>query len=355
MPGITLTRAGLVGLFAVGYYYIWHFSWPYFSPAIDAVMESGLLPDGTPLKTKYTGIGAIDEFLTITTAFFWGSLNDNRGRLHLGEFLSSISVGVAIMLVESYKADAGILQKIPSVWGMFTQMKAAGVAYPLYFAASLDENSPPNKKPISAENARGILPAILLGYVAPSILMLVGPDEFTGEQLQGLMATWQFFPIYVSILAPVFSTIMPRYGNSKGWMQFNYVVLTFICLEARIAVLMATAISSHFSFSNIFMPATWEGESLLHGTRMFLQYDYFFAGAAMAIWGAVVLGRELGDLKKGFALLLPAAVVVGPGAAVGGMMAWREDRESRLKAAEEAERSKKLQPPPKEPVYKKYD
>lgn len=68
-------------------------------------MVNGVLPDGTPLRTVYTGLPGIDHILTVLVAFFFNITRDQPAhRLFLSEAYTSL---IAIYLVQSIEANRG--------------------------------------------------------------------------------------------------------------------------------------------------------------------------------------------------------------------------------------------------------
>lgn len=66
-------------------------------------MVNGTLPDGTSLRTLYTGIPGIDHLLTILVAFFYNITRDQPAhRLFLSEAYTSL---VALYVIQSIEAS----------------------------------------------------------------------------------------------------------------------------------------------------------------------------------------------------------------------------------------------------------
>lgn len=82
MPKPILPTVALLAISAFGYYSILGLiernGW---GDAIRAAMEEGTLPDGEPIRTHYTGVAGLDEFLAVLVRFFYSCTTGERPAL----------------------------------------------------------------------------------------------------------------------------------------------------------------------------------------------------------------------------------------------------------------------------------
>lgn len=100
------TRAALLLLCAAGFYGTWYLL---LNNGTMSSLEHGFprFLNGTrePLKTSYTGIGAIDEQLTVLDIFFWEIVNGSNpaASLFSFHFATQVASGWSLLMVEGLR------------------------------------------------------------------------------------------------------------------------------------------------------------------------------------------------------------------------------------------------------------
>lgn len=102
-----LPTMALLALSAFGFYSILGLTerngW---GDAIRASVEEGILPNGEPLRTHYTGVAGLDSFLTILVRFFYSCAAGERPGLSLFTvyFAAQVVPAHAILVLEGLRA-----------------------------------------------------------------------------------------------------------------------------------------------------------------------------------------------------------------------------------------------------------
>jgi len=80
-------------------------------PAIEKAVDSGFMPDGTPLIQKYTGHEWTDGLLvTLVTFFFPLTWKSNDGAIeHVQNVFAGVAVALTAMLADAYRPKSNFL------------------------------------------------------------------------------------------------------------------------------------------------------------------------------------------------------------------------------------------------------
>lgn len=236
------------------------------------------------------------------------------------------------------------------MWFTLGQWLGFGVVMPLYYIAyTLSSDTEPYwwplRREVPARYVVSILPAILVGYVLPTILMFA---PWTNPlTIQNFTALYQISPMLLPVLIFVFAFFYNRIHPLKNQQTPNAAdvprdfpnlkaiyLVTFILgvvLHATIMFSLLTSSNPELSLCSVFIPDfTAQTKALGEGLRdLFLAdfWAFFFASyvfCCQAVWDIKRVGRTTVDIGKASALILLANFVVGPGAAMVGCWYWRE-------------------------------
>jgi hypothetical protein len=272
---------------------------------------------------RYVGIGSIDGLLCILVAFFQSSFDPTTFPF-AADFLASWSGPVALTFIEAARSGRSTVLAFPAVLGLFYQTRGAGFTFPLFWLAlilsghtRLDRGS----ARIDQARAEAALFAVLGGFVLPSVLMLILQDPV-------VTAAWQFFPAWMWALQATHLFIRPssRHHTSGYWTVQATFIFTFITSAiSHVAAIGAT--QDLGLLRDLYVPPIAPPDpattTLQLATHVFLQWDAIFTlGSSLfgTLWFA-------GNTKEAALIALwdvIATVVVGPGAAVSGVLLWRE-------------------------------
>lgn len=203
----------------------------------------------------------------------------------------------------------------------------------------------PLSREISLPYVRSILPAVLIGYVVPTILMFWPWKSLS--TVQAMTALWQPAPIAVQVLVTIFASL---YGTSRkspiGHHReanaapqdlkhlrtiYSVVFVLGAVLHLGVVYTLATSTNPELSFKAVFKP-NWTAERQTHGEglrNLWLPDFYglfisttFYCGAA--VWDLNRVGQTSVNIYKACIILVLGSVVVGPGAAMAACWYWRE-------------------------------
>jgi hypothetical protein len=219
-----------------------------------------------------------------------------------------------------------------------------GIAYvaPIYFFIQYVERSPVTP---SVDGRRGmmirrkelktILPTIGLAYILPSVATFAVPGLVNRQWINGVF--FQPFPLYAYAIQ---RTLLALTSSSKNEEEEKCDTETDLRLIYGLSAATSAAaylylwIKSPSTMAEIFFSETSQPGApmnMLKGAAKVLRYDQLCSFGACAVWTLL----HFWDLKReglmrsaGWGKVLGVFgamnVVVGPGAAMAGMWAWRE-------------------------------
>lgn len=343
-------------LSAVAFYYMriasQHFG---VSEQFEKVLETGKHQNGLPLRTEYTGISSVDQFLSfLVVAFTPAAASFDPGSyLQVIHFLVSFFPMVSIWAVESCrKRNEWAVISFTYVWPFFYQTIGGAIIIPLYYLFYTYTSSRPNyfapsTRGLDISRARTLLASLLLGYLLPTILAFIPwplPDD---KQL--FVAVWQPSPLFINALHLIFTSMdsfshpvaptpksdsrgktMPSDMPFLNWIYGTSFVVSAI-VHAGIMAICLTTTDERISLYRVFVPDQARGYTGLTEALLFIfQVDWwiiFLAGAlscVQAIWDLKVMGRSEMGVLTGLALVTVGCVVFGPGAVMSAVWWWRE-------------------------------
>ncbi|KAI1657355.1 hypothetical protein F4813DRAFT_361149 [Daldinia decipiens] len=314
----------------------------------NVVLEEGRFDNGIPVETSYTGINAVDEvakFLVI--AFLEGTAGWDAG-VHAQQtyFLLEWFAVVCVWGVEaSRRRNAWKAVSFVGFTAFLYQLIGAAVIAPLYYlayvVASRQDGYYFQGRELSAGHAASLLPALIIGYLIPSVTMCYPWGDIRTAQY--LTAFWQPAPVFASVLVSVFSFLVPtsptsvaKNGDVKH-LKRAYLIVGLVTTVVHVGMLYAclTSDDPRLSLSYVFLPnrTTWK-DSMGLGLHYIFQIDFFgsFGSTLFWCWLAVydvlrILGKPTTiDLIKIVLGIVFVTVVAGPGTAIIAVWNWREDR-----------------------------
>jgi len=275
---------------------------------------------------RYVGLSRIDDLLCVLVTFFHSSF-DPATLPFTADFAVSLAAPVALTFIEAARAGRSLVLAFPSALGVFYQLRGAGVAFPLFWLALiLSGHTRLNRAAAWIDQARAeaALFAVLAGFALPSVLMLTLQDPV-------VTAFWQFFPLWmwVAQAGHLFFRPSSRYHTSGYWTVQATFIFTFIASAiSHIAIIWATR-DNFVLLRTLYVPPLLPGNPATTSVQMaahaFLQWDAVFTlGSSLlgTLWFA-------NNAKEASLVVLwdgIASVVMGPGAAVSGVLLWREWR-----------------------------
>lgn len=339
----------------------------------------GQLPDamfGQPFRQTFTGYG-VDRILRVLTKIFAVSLASPipEQRLQLVYFVPMMAPTVLIWLVEAHRRGNaqtlfGRLLTWPGFLAVLYQLLTIARIGPIYFLLTLVISFNPlynrtGARSVDPDVARAVLPAVVLGYLVPSVLMLL-PPSVTGPALwQDFATMWQMAPVVVGQFATLIATgirgarrasaakkggavveeqgpELEMYKNKDvPHLLTAYKAAFFATAALHVGFLAYVVTSPSLSLSTMFLDVPWPwspkgarwevGLGAREIAFVLFKRDLLGFAAASLVWclHSVFEMRRLGYVTTAAAtraaLAVPASLLLlGPGAMYAGTWFWRE-------------------------------
>jgi len=288
-----------------------------------AILNGQCPPNPGPYSGRYVGIGPIDDFLCILVAFFQSSFEPTTFPF-IADFAASLAAPVALTFVEGARSGCSTLLAFPVIMGAICQIRGAGISFPLFWLALIMFGHTHFNRVAAGINqarAEAALFAVLAGYALPTALMLVLQDPV-------VTAAWQFFPawMWVAQAAHLFIRPSSRYNTSGYWTVQATFIFTFIA-SAISHIAAIWAIKDLALFRDLYIPPIVVPDpatiNLQLATHVFLQWDAVFAMGS-SLLGSLWFARDAKQVVLITLWNVIATAIVGAGAALSGVLIWRE-------------------------------
>jgi hypothetical protein len=280
-------------------------------------------PNSGPYRIRYVGVGPIDDILCFLVTFFQSSF-DPATFPFAADFAASWATPVALTFVEAARSGRSSLLAFPVTVGLFYQIQSAGFTFPLFWLALiLSGHTRLDRVAARIDQARAeaTLFAVLAGYALPTALVSILQDPM-------VTAAWQFFPVWmwVAQTAHLFIRPSPRYNTSGYWTVQATFISTFVA-SAISHIAAIRAIKDLALLRDLYVPPIVALDptttSLQLATHVFFQWDAVFTMGS-SLLGTLWFARNTKQTVLIALWNVIASVVVGPGAAVSGVLLWRE-------------------------------
>lgn len=273
---------------------------------------------------RYTGLGPIDGFLCILVTFFQTNIASETLPFS-ADFLTSLSPFVALTFVESARSGRSAILAFPATMGLFYQTQGAGTVFPLFWLAFIlsgHTRLSPATARIDQANAESTLFAVLIGYVVPTVLLLALHDPI-------VTALWNFFPfvMWLAKISHLFIRPSSRFHTSGYWTVQATFIFTFISSAISHVSVIWLAKDNLVFLKSLYVPPISPPDpaktTIELGVHVFLQWDYIFTMVSGLI-GTLWLASNVRQAASVVLWNIVATMVVGPGAAMSGVLIWRE-------------------------------
>jgi len=282
-----------------------------------------------PYSVAYTGIPRLDAQLCFMVAFFQILVEPQNLPFNV-ELMTCLAAVATIPYFEAARKNSHMLLEFQWVIGIIYQKFTGGVILPVYWllfivtgAATLHHNMPQASKntKIDQKHAESIAFALVAGYIAPTVGLLVFADQY-------VTAFWQGFPLWMYIAHLLYLFIRPASRASGATtVALTYVALFLLSAIPHLYLVMPLFFSPE-TFKSLFVPSFTSldpiSSTLQEGVLDFIQWD-----GAMIVLSAFIVTLWLAERSiKGIVGLLAwwviSSVLFGPGASIVGVFWWRE-------------------------------
>lgn len=215
----------------------------------------------------------------------------------------------------------------------------AAVILPIYFYLSLKNQPIETESWISLWNAKPLTLSLVIGSLVPGlaeITAVVLPRS--GLVHQHVIAFMQMSPLVMSAVQYIVSGLYPirnidvRTRKSAYIPSVQQALLVAGAFSAiSHAIVLGNILLGNQSIRSIYMPDSTavrlahEGQKLLEGSRLFLQYDYIGIFLSIVLWcnHLITSITRVSNIKL-TALLATASLLAGPAAVGCAVLSWRE-------------------------------
>lgn len=292
------------------------------APKLHAVCSAPAEGASFPTRIAYTNIPTLDFHLCNIVTFYHGLMNTTFRPL-LILICTTLSVIAIIPFVEATREHQSKRLKIPATVCMIFQFCSSAVIMPTYwFAFALTGGTTRRSDRINQGNAEAILFALVVGYAIPTVCMVVFEDPV-------VTVIWQFFPLFMKTAQWAHSKIRPpslHTGSGYGTVQAMYLLIYVTSVYLHVAhiwpLFNSPALVQKFIIPSITLLDP-SAISVGEGVAAFLKWDMAFTAGStflITLWFA----RSLVGLVVLILWLVSATFIMGPTAAIAGVMMWRE-------------------------------
>lgn len=308
-----------------------------------------------PLNRNWLGNNGFNDLLQgIVSAFAYPIFGAGpTATLQITYFLSQLVAPMLIWTIEGYRFGNSLTPlALPSFFLFAMQLQGIGQIAPLYYILSVlfaSERSAGRWIPVHV--AKALVPALTLGYILPTVMMLT-PTVNT-KSWQDWTALWQFSPIIFTTLTALFSSVIQQWKRLTSSVKESpfdlykdedvpilksvYYYAFALLTASHVSTLAYAYFHPEITFAELFgnLPSPFELEwslpTLGSQIAIFLKYDFAMCFTAIAIYGlyAIWTLRKCGYVKTSQVTVPVLACIlgqllVGPGATMVGLWSWRE-------------------------------
>ncbi|KAK5662488.1 hypothetical protein OQA88_8400 [Cercophora sp. LCS_1] len=331
----------------------------------EGVWERQAHVNGAPLRMVYTGFPPADSILAFLVAAFMPGIAgwDERFLIQQTYFLPQFFSVISVLAVEAHRRrnDRRILG-FTNAFALIYQMIGGAIIVPLWFilyvlASSRSDYHLPSNRQVRPSEARALLPALVVGYVVPTVLMYYPWQDRTDiPRLEVLNAIWQVSPLVPNLLVRLFASrddTAPSVEQRKSAHKYVlsvHVVSGLFCAasHAWFVYSVLTSMNPNVSFASVLIPGGVSDAKAddASGLLWIFQWDLWGIFVSGLLWsfvgGVDVLRVEGAALSAGRVLkwtfwIGALSFIAGPGAAISAAWYWIE---SSMFGLEERKRGK---------------
>jgi len=280
------------------------------------------LTSNVPVKQSWTGIAPVDTGFSFLVKFFVVAVQekDTYTRLSAIVLLSNCYALFTVVCVEAGRVSTRAKFSMSLLlWGMASQSCGYCIVLPIYMYIHLRTSANTRPSSVPAPLASTLTPALLLGFVLPTILMLTppGPNTFSDNTHNILVGAWQFFPVWIVLSQKLFQ----RLYLGCGTLGFTYLQAVLIAAAGHCYMFSYRLEDLWRTYRPSFDQARNMSDVVIH----ILKFDYWITFGAAMVWVFLLYARR-GLVNKLITAVVLAlgCMMAGPGATIAGAFWWNE-------------------------------
>ncbi|KPM46506.1 hypothetical protein AK830_g175 [Neonectria ditissima] len=322
--------------------------------ALDAVVRMGKFPGHEAVMKNFDHVPILGSSMSFLIAVYFPAAEGWDIGLLLLTFYLSISelVVFASWTVESHRVrNRASLARGAVVFGSISNVTAIAFGACVYYFADNITNAEPDKWWMAStfvppNQAAAVLPATLLGMLAPTLLMF--NIWFSSAVRQNFTILWMFCPLYLYFAHRYFARKYskglsqnddPR-NRAESIIQLRrlYNTLAFVTGATHITTVLYAVLSPNPSVSlqAVFSFRYSQGMSVYEGNHMMFLWDFYVTVFSLLVWSVLSIWAmsRAGVAKVNMAKVVAAAfvgtAVIGPAATASLLCGWRETKQAEI-------------------------
>ncbi|KAG2366826.1 hypothetical protein BDR07DRAFT_1395206 [Suillus spraguei] len=260
------------------------------------------------------------------------ALLDPAYRPLVAELMTGLAAVTMILFVEAARENRSIFLRVPAVVGVLFQLFSFAVIMPIYYiafilsGAAIGSPVKGRSTKITQGSAEALLFALIAGYIIPTM-------RYTTAT-----ALWQGYPIIMALAQFVYLVIRPSRDVESGYATIQAMYGLIFVTSAIFHIYYTWPLVFNIQeFQKVLVSQLALSKrplSLPEGVAAVIQWDAVFGIGStflMTFWFAQSV-KEMVSLLVWHVL---SSVVFGPGAAIAGVLLFREARLNSLEDKED--------------------
>ncbi|KAL2831375.1 hypothetical protein BDW59DRAFT_157804 [Aspergillus cavernicola] len=351
----TLASGILKGLSAIAFLSIWGVMVT--NGTLTALLYtawSGTFPDGTVLKTSYTGIWPLDFPVRVLVVFFFGlqSMEDLTPFLMLVDLVAALLVINMMTVVESRRFTTSKWLKSSLLWQYLWNCAGVALILPIYSRLHLEQHYGSLLVPrIPIREAQALPFTAIVTLLLPIPLLAPGLSNADPLYIQYGCMFYLLTPAIGVIFQSLASIFISKTASPSKWftrpVKTAYLITGTASALTHLGVLSCVLFSetSDLAIISMYLPnhniVEREKDNILTtGALLFFQWDYIITNLVVIAHGAYLLHHATSythghtyRFQRLLVELVALVIVLGPGAGLAFVLVGEEDRaEIRLMA-----------------------
>ncbi|KAF6831348.1 hypothetical protein CPLU01_06767 [Colletotrichum plurivorum] len=351
---MTSTSTSLLALSVLGFVSLWGGMW--FNGTLEGllrVQQTGVFPDGRPMRTKFTGNALVDSAAMLPIAFF-DLITDEKTHPAAPWLLFDLCSVLAAVdtwaLIESRRRGVRnpFLRHTILFIFLWNSLGAAFVA-PIYFYFITQSRHASRDPTIPLNEARAFPPTLVANVIFPFLMFTPGASD---HERHGFIALFGLTPVFMFLCIVFFSrpgTSFTAFATPKDETRPNADAPWIIASLCATGVLTAAqhlytvgaclGDAGHLTWAQVFVPSaskvlSWPKGSqmaLVEGAHLFTQLDWLITAVSCVVFTHNLLRSSSKNRQEGLGLtslaaISLAAIVLGPASAGSFALMAREKR-----------------------------